>query len=113
MGKCNTQQFKTHQKKKKLQKEEVRKILFKYCNQPTEPLFRELKVLDFDKHKLLTISSFMWQLTYDNIPDTSKCSLSIRNRDYGENNLKYHIPNINLELIKRNILYQGPSYAIA
>ena len=55
----------------------------------------------------------MWQLTYDNIPDTSKCSLSIRNRDYGENNLKYHIPNINLELIKRNILYQGPSYAIA
>ena len=36
--------------KKKLQKA-VRKILFKNCNQPTEPLFHELKVLDFDKHK--------------------------------------------------------------
>ena len=44
--------------KKKLQKA-VRKILFKDRNQPTEPLFHELKVLDFDKHKLLTIISFM------------------------------------------------------
>ena len=51
----------------------VRKILFKNRNQPTEPLFHELKVLDFDKHKFLIISSFMWQLTYDNIPDTNAC----------------------------------------
>ena len=93
--------------KKNLQKA-VRKILFKNRNQPTEPLFHELKVLDFDKHKFLTISSFMWQLTYDNIPDTIKSSFNIRNRDYGEHNLKYHIPNINLELLKRNIVYQGP-----
>ena len=50
----------------------------------------------------------MWQLTYDNIPDTIKSSFSIRNRDYGAHNLKYHIPNINLELLKRNIVYQGP-----
>ena len=28
--------------------------------------------------------------------------------EYGENNLKYHISNINLELLKRNIVYQGP-----
>ena len=45
--------------KKNLQKA-VRKILFKNHNQPTEPLFHELKVLDFDKHKFLTISSFIW-----------------------------------------------------
>ena len=86
----------------------VRKILFKNRNQPTEPLFHELKVLDFDKHKFLTISSFMWQLTYDNITDTIKSSFNIRNREYEENNLKYHIPNINLKLLKRNIVYQGP-----
>ena len=49
----------------------MRKILFKNRNQPTEPLFHELKVLDFDKHRFLTISSFMWQLTYSNIPDTN------------------------------------------
>ena len=49
------------------------KILFKNRNQPTELLFHELKVLDFDKHEFLIISSFMWQLTYDNIPDTNAC----------------------------------------
>ena len=48
--------------KKDLQKT-VRKILFNNYNQPTERLFHELKVLDFNKHKFLTIKSFMWQLT--------------------------------------------------
>ena len=46
----------------------------------------------------------------DNIPDTIKSSFNIRNREYGENNLKYHICNINLELFKRNVKYQGPLY---
>ena len=50
----------------------------------------------------------MWQLTYENIPDTIKSSFNIRNREYRENNLKYHVPNINLELLKRNIVHQGP-----
>ena len=50
----------------------------------------------------------MWQLTYDNIPDTIKSSFNIRNREYGENNLKNHIPKINLKLLKRNIVYPGP-----
>ena len=50
----------------------------------------------------------MWQLIYDSISDTIKSSLNIRNRDYGENNPKYHIPNISSELLKRNIVYQGP-----
>ena len=63
-----------------------RKILFKNRNQPTEPSFYELKVLDFDKHnKFLTMSGFMWQLTYDNIPDTIKSSCKIRNSNYREN----------------------------
>ena len=82
----------------------VKNILFKNRNQPPEPLIHELKVLDFDKHKFLTISSFMWQLTYDNILDTIKSSFNIRNRDYRENNLIYHITNINLDLLKRNIV---------
>ena len=49
----------------------------------------------------------MWQLTHDNIPKTIKSAFKTRNRNYGENNLKYHVPNINSELLKRNI-YQGP-----
>ena len=99
--------------KQKLQKA-VKKILFKNRKQPTEPLFHKFKFLNFDKHEFL-ISSFMWQLTYENIPDKIKSSLNIRNREYGENKLKYHIPNTNLELLKRNIVYQGPylEYGIA
>ena len=50
----------------------------------------------------------MWQLTYDNIPHTMKSSFNIRSREYGENNLKNHIPKINLKLLKRNIVYPGP-----
>ena len=65
--------------KKNLQKA-VRKILFKARNQPIEPLFHELKIVDFGKHKYLTISSFMWQLTYDNIPATIKSSFNARKR---------------------------------
>ena len=34
--------------------------------------------------------------------------INIRKKDYREKNLKYHIPNINLELLKRNIVYQVP-----
>ena len=93
--------------KKNLQKA-IRKMLFKNRSHSIEPLFKVLKILDFEKHKFLTISSFMWQLTYNNIPDTIKTAFKTRNRDYGENNLKYHLPNINSELLKRNIIYQGP-----
>ena len=93
--------------KKNLQKA-IRKMLFKNRSHSIEPLFKDLKILDFEKHKFLTISSFMWQLTYNNIPDTIKTAFKTRNRDYGENNLKYHLPNINSELLKRNVIYQGP-----
>ena len=93
--------------KKNLQKA-IRKMLFKNRSHSIEPLFKDLEILDFEKHKFLTISSFMWQLTYNNIPDTIKTAFKTRNRDYGENNLKYHLPNINSELLKRNVIYQGP-----
>ena len=36
----------------------VKNVLFKNHNQPPETLIHELKVLDFDKYKFLTISSF-------------------------------------------------------
>ena len=76
--------------------------------EPSHKTCKPENFLDFDKHKFLTISSSMWQLTYDNIPDTIKSSFNIRNRDYGVNNRKYHIPNISSEILKRNIVYQGP-----
>ena len=79
-------------------------MLFKNRSHSIEPLFKDLKILDFEKHKFLTISSFMWQLTYNNMPDTIKTAFKTRNRDYGENNLKYHLPNINSEPLKRNII---------
>ena len=66
--------------KKNLQKA-IRKMLFKNRSHSVEPLFKDLKILDFEKHKFLTISSFMWQLTYNNIPDTIKTAFKTRNRD--------------------------------
>ena len=45
----------------------------------------------------------LWEITIPklNLPSTLET-------EYRENNLKYHIPNINLALLKRNIVYQGP-----
>ena len=45
----------------------------------------------------------LWEITIPklNLPSTLET-------EYRENNLKYHIPNINFALLKRNIVYQGP-----
>ena len=36
----------------------------------TEPLFKELNILDFDKSKLLAFCKFMWHIKNNIIPDT-------------------------------------------
>ena len=41
--------------KKNLQKA-IRKILFKNRNHSLEPLFKELKILDFEKHRFLKLA---------------------------------------------------------
>ena len=51
----------------------------------------------------------MWKVANNETPNTIASLFSKRHRVYdGDNNYKYYIPTINTDLMKRNIIYQGP-----
>ena len=83
-------------------------MLFKSSNHPAEPLFHELNILKFDKLEKLKMRIFMWNVLHDEVPETSKSYISIRERSYGNQNLKFYLPIANTNLLKRDIVYQGP-----
>ena len=82
-------------------------MLFKKSNHPTELLFQKLNVLNFEKLKLLKIGIFMWKVLNDMVPKTLKDYVSVRERNYGHSNAKFHFPLVNTNLFKRDIVYQG------
>ena len=57
VNQSNTKPIKTNGRKKT-----TRKIVFKKCNEDTEPQFKKLNILDFDRSKLLSVDKFLWQL---------------------------------------------------
>ena len=67
-------------------------MLFKKSNHPTELLFQKLNILNFEKLKLLKIGIFKWEFLNDKVPQTLKDHFSIRERTYGHNNAKFHLP---------------------
>ena len=83
-------------------------MLFKSSDHPAETLFHELNILKFDKLKKLKMRIFMWNILHDEVPETSKSHISIRERSYGNQNLKFCLPIANTNLLKRDIVYQGP-----
>ena len=83
-------------------------MLFKKSNNPTETLFQKLNILDFEKLKLLKIGIFMWKVLNNKVTQTLKDHFSIRERNYGHNNAKFHLPLANTKLFKRDFVYQGP-----
>lgn len=93
--------------KKKIEKA-VRIISFKNKQSPTEPLFDKLRIFSFEKQRILNIAKFMWKVANNETPNTIASLFSKRHRVYGDNNYKYYIPTINTDLMKRNIIYQGP-----
>ena len=93
--------------KKKIEKA-VRIISFKNKQSPTEPLFDKLRIFSFEKQRILNIAKFMWKVANNETPNTITSLFSKRHRVYGDNNYKYYIPTINTDLMKRNIIYQGP-----
>ena len=102
-NKTNTKSIKTNMKKA------VRKILFKKYNDHTEPLFRHLNILNFEKSRLLSFGKFMWQIKNDEIPEILSNFSTRKSKSYGnDDSLKFHIPNIKLEITKNSIFYQGP-----
>ena len=83
-------------------------MLFKKYNEHTEPLFKELDTLDFDKSKLLAISKFIWQIKNNIIPETISKLFKEKDRTYREgDHRKFHVPNVTLEIVQRRIFYQG------
>ena len=50
----------------------------------------------------------MWKVSNDEIPETIKNNFQLRPRMYGDQNYKYYLPLPNSDLLKRNIIYQGP-----
>lgn len=82
-------------------------MLFKKSKRRTEPLLHELNIIKFDKLELLKMGSFMWKVLDDEVLKTSKNHISIRERIYGNHNLKLYLPIVNTNLLKRDI-YQGP-----
>lgn len=82
-------------------------MLFKKSKRRTEPLLHELNIIKFDKLELLKMGIFMWKVLDDEILKTSKNHISIRERIYGNHNLKLYLPIVNTNLLKRDI-YQGP-----
>ena len=43
-------------------------MAFKDYIEPTEPLFKDFKILDFDKYRELHVAKFMWKLSKNEIP---------------------------------------------
>ena len=51
----------------------------------------------------------MWKVLNDiKVLQTLKDHFSIRERDYGYNNAKFHLPLANTNLFKQDVVYQGP-----
>lgn len=82
-------------------------MLFKKSKRRTEPLLHELNIIKFDKLELLKMGIFMWKVLDDEVLKRSKNHISIRERIYGNHNLKLYLPIVNTNLLKRDI-YQGP-----
>ena len=86
----------------------IRKMLFKKYNHPTKPLFKELNILPFENQKSFLMLQFMWKITFDQMEENIKSLFKQRERTFGENDVKFHIPNVNLDRTKNSIIFQGP-----
>lgn len=51
---------------------------------------------------------FMWQLVNNGIPRSISGHFNIRNKTFGEKGFKHYIPFAKSDLMKRNIMRQGP-----
>ena len=52
------------------------------------------------------MGTFMWNVLLDEVPEALQNHFSIRKRDYGNQNLKFHLPFGYTGIFKRGIVYQ-------
>ena len=88
-------------------KEAIRKMSFKKNRHPAEPLFKQHKILNFKKQKALASACFILRVANKEAPSTITGQFPLKERVCGNKNLKFHIPSVRSNLLKRNI-YQGP-----
>ena len=69
---------------------------------------KELTVLTFSKQKRFGILWFMWKVYKNNFPENLSGLSQQRQIIYSANNLKYVLPNVNLDNTKNSLLVQGP-----
>ena len=50
----------------------------------------------------------MWRVANKEAPSTFTGQFSLKERVYGNKNVKFYIPNVRSNLLKRNIIYQWP-----
>ena len=81
--------------------------MHKKYNHPTKPLVEELKILPFKKQIEFALLQFMWKVTFDELTENIKSLFYQRERTFGDNDIKYHIPNVKLGRTK-NSIFQGP-----
>ena len=67
-----------------------------------------MKILNFENQRILTLGKFLWKVRNNETPANIAMLFNSRTRVYGDNNYKYQIPTVNTELLKRNVVYQGP-----
>ena len=89
-------------------KEAIRKTSFKKNRHPAEPLFKQHKILNFEKQKTLVSACFMWRVANKEAPSTITGQFPLKERVYGNKNVKVHILIVRSNLLNRSIIYQGP-----
>ena len=76
-------------------KEETRNISFKKKRHPAEPLFKQHKILNFEKQRTPASACFIWRITNKEASSTNK-------KVYGNKNLKFYIHSARSNLLKKN-----------
>ena len=61
-----------------------------------------------EKQKTLVAACFIWRVANKEAPSTITGQFPLKGRVYGNKNVKFHIPSARSNLLKRNIIYQGP-----
>ena len=96
----------------KLQKKAIRTVTKSKANSHTAPLFKDLKILSFDKLSLQSKLHFMHSIRYNYAPKSFE-NVFVRNNDCDidynlRNNDEFALPAVRIEFFKRFPLYTFP-----
>ena len=74
-------------------KEAIRKTSFKNNRHQAEPFFKQHKILNFEKQKTLVSACFMWRVANKEAPSTITGQFPLKERVYGNKNVKFTFPS--------------------